>query len=383
MSTLLLAWRYTWFYRGRSALLTTALTLLIFLPLATRWVTLKFEKAALARAQQTPLIVGSKGSRFAVALHALYFRGESPAAMKYSEAERLEEFKLAQIIPLHFRYRASGKPIIGTTPDYFTLRKLLLQTGEPMSRLGDCVIGATAANELTVNVGDQLTSESDNVFDLSGATPLRMQITGILQPSGTADDDAVFCSLKTAWIMEGIGHGHSVQGESSSEHVHQASRQNLSQHQQVTDANVGSFHFHGNASDYPITAIIALPDSERSSTLLLGKYLDTKQLYQVIQPVEVIAELMEAISRVRNLFEIGILSLIVAASLLIALVMLLSLRLRQRELRTMFLLGCSRIRVVQIVCTELLLVLFVSASLAIIAAFILSASAESLMIRLI
>lgn len=383
MNTLLLAWRYTRYHQRRSCILIAALAIMIFLPLATRWVTRTFEAKAIARAQQTPLILGSKGSRFAVALHALYFRGGSPTAMQYDEFQRVNEMGLAKLIPIHSRFRASGKVIVGTTAEYFKIRQLFVEAGEPMSRLGDCVVGASAAQELGISPGDKLLSESENAFDLSGAAPLRMRVTGVLQPSGTADDDVVFCELNTAWIMEGIGHGHLFANDESGEHKHSASQQNLSQYQEVTDQNIKSFHFHGNRSKYPITAIIAMTDSEKSTTLLQGKYLDSSQPYQAIRPVEVIAELMEVVSRVRGLFEIGIISLIVAAVLLMSLVMLLSIRLRERELRTMFLLGCTRMKIVQIVATELGLILLVSVFLAVLSAWALSQFAESLMIRMI
>ncbi|MFO0941272.1 MAG: FtsX-like permease family protein [Pirellulales bacterium] len=383
MNTLLLAWRYTRFHLRRSCILVAALAIMIFLPLATRWVTRTFEAKAIARAQQTPLIIGAKGSRFAVALHALYFRGESPTAMRYDEFQRVNDLDIATLIPLHSRFRASGKVIVGTTAEYFKIRQLFVEAGEPMSRLGDCVVGASAAKDLGISPSDKLLSESDNAFDLSGAAPLRMRVTGILQPSGTADDDVVFCELSTAWIMEGIGHGHAFTNDDSGEHKHSASQRNLSQYQEVTDENIKSFHFHGNRSKNPITAIIAMTDSEKSTTLLQGKYIDSSQPYQAIRPVEVIAELMEVVSRVRGLFEIGIISLFVAAVLLMSLVMLLSIRLRERELRTMYLLGCTRMKMLQIVATELGLILLVSTCLSILAAWALSQFAESLMIRLI
>ena len=36
----------------------------------------------------------------------------------------------------------------------------------------------------------------------------KLNITGVLQRSHTPDDHAVFVDLKTAWVIEGLGHGH-------------------------------------------------------------------------------------------------------------------------------------------------------------------------------
>jgi putative ABC transport system permease protein len=384
MGTLLLAWRYISYHRVRTAILVAAISLTIFLPLATRWVIARFESEAFARARNTPLVIGAKGSRFAMAVHALYFRGESPPAIKYSEIERIAEMGLAKAIPVHSRFSAQGFPVVGTTPDYFAARKLVLASGDALDRLGDCVVGCKVAQQLVLKSGDRLISESDNMFDLSGAAPLKMRVMGVLAESGTADDTAIFCDIKTTWIMEGIGHGHaSKPSENGEEHTHEASKQLLQQHQEVTDENASSFHFHGRRSDYPITAIIAIPDSERSETLMQGKYLDPNQAHQIIRPMDVVTELMEVISRVRQLAEFGMICLMVATIMLVLLVLLLSMRLRQREMRTMFLLGSSRGTTAQVVLTELVLVVAFSSAVALLAALIISQFAETLMIRLI
>lgn len=55
----------------------------------------------------------------------------------------------------------------------------------------------------------------------------------------------------------------------------------------------------------------------------------------------------------------------VSTSLLIGLVLMLSIRLRAREIRTLTLLGCSRLAIVKLVFTELTLVITVSFALAI------------------
>ena len=46
------------------------------------------------------------------------------------------------------------------------------------------------------------------MYDLSAEYPLKMRVTGILAPTGTPDDLAVFTDVKTAWVIDGIGHGH-------------------------------------------------------------------------------------------------------------------------------------------------------------------------------
>ncbi|HAC90324.1 MAG TPA: hypothetical protein DCF63_06775, partial [Planctomycetaceae bacterium] len=134
------------FHRGSTAVLVLALSLTIFLPLAARWGVQRFQQHALQRATSTPLVLGTKGSRFGLAIHALYFRGESPQAFHLQESLRIQESGLAEVIELHARFRTRGATIVGTTKRYFELRGLRLASGQPIRRLGDCVVGAAVAS---------------------------------------------------------------------------------------------------------------------------------------------------------------------------------------------------------------------------------------------
>ncbi|MDA1050148.1 MAG: ABC transporter permease [Planctomycetota bacterium] len=365
--TFLLARRYIAYYRGRTAILVAAITLTIYLPLVTHWAIRQFQEQAMSRARATPLIVGAKGSRFGLAIHALHFRGDPPESITMAEIDRIRASKLATVIPLFARFRAGGYVVVGTTPEYYVFRGLAVSEGESLGRLGDCVLGASVAQQLELHPGDRLLSEPDNLFDLSGPSPLNMRVAGILEPTGTADDDVIFADLKTTWIIQGIGHGH--EGASGGDHQHKASRANLAQYAEVTDDNLQTFHFHGTSEEFPLTAIIARPDSEKSEALLMGRYLSPDETKQILKPVEVVDELMEIILQARQLFDLGMILLAAATLLLVGLVMLLSLRLRQREMNTMFRLGCSRTTIFRIQAAELAIALLLSSLLAVVLAW--------------
>lgn len=363
VGTLLLAVRYMSFHRGRTSILVAAITLTIALPLSMRWTISQFEQRAMQRARSTPLVIGSKGSRFGLAIHALYFRGEAPPPIRQSELKRIEATGLAQAFPIHAGFRAQGFTVVGSTDAYFEYRGLALSEGESLERLGDCVVGATVARKLGIAPGDRLLSEPENLFDLSGPSPLKLRVTGVLRATNTPDDESIVCNVKTTWIMQGIGHGHQ-QADAST--PHKAGRENLDQYTEVTEENLNSFHFHGQPDNFPLTAIIAIPKSEKSETLLIGQYLGSDQTLQIIRPVEVVNELMLVIGQVRQLFDLASIVLALATLLLVVLVLLLSVRLRQREMSTMYLLGCSRSKIAQILLTELALVVGLSLCLAVV-----------------
>ena len=162
----------------------------------------------MSRAVSTPLVVGVKGSSLDLVMNTLYFNDEIPELMTMAEAGRIEDSGLALPIPVYSRFQARGYPIIGTTLEYFDFRKLVITDGRQLAIIGEAVLGAKVAEELELGPGDFLVSSPETPFDLAGVYPLKMNVVGILAKSHTSDDLAVFVGLKTAWIIEGLGHGH-------------------------------------------------------------------------------------------------------------------------------------------------------------------------------
>lgn len=86
---LFLAWRYLRFNRGKTAVLVASISLILFLPAALQVVVREGARRLTARADSSPLLVGSAGSAVDLTLAALYFREPSLEAMTYAEVGRL------------------------------------------------------------------------------------------------------------------------------------------------------------------------------------------------------------------------------------------------------------------------------------------------------
>ena len=205
---LLLGWRYLAYHRFKSGILVASVTLMLFLPSATRLLVEDSATALTARADLTPLVLGARGSDLELVLSTLYFHAESPAEIGNRTFVEAQSTGLAEFIPIHSRFHAQGVPIVGTSLKYFEFRDLNIATGRQMGLLGECVIGANVAARAGLAPGDSLVSSPETVFDIAGVYPLKMAIAGVLESNGTADDDAVFVDIRTAWIIQGLGHGH-------------------------------------------------------------------------------------------------------------------------------------------------------------------------------
>jgi len=371
LNTLYLAWRYLAFNRWKTTILVLSVTLIAFLPVGLNVLVEESATQLTARAGSTPLVVGAKGSRLELTLNSLYFDGAVPAPLDFSEAAKLQATGLAQSIPLNVRFHVRSQPVVGTTLDYFRFRGLSVASGRPLVTLGEAVLGAVAARELGVGVGDAVISSPETVFDLAGVYPLKMQVVGILAPTMTADDNAVFVDLKTSWIMQGLGHGHQdLQAAEAADYVISSSDNEIVanaavvQYNDITAENINSFHFHGNDTDFPLTAVLAVPNDQKSGVLLLGRFEGDEFGSQIVRPTDVIAELLGTVFTVRQFVVFAVAVVGIATLATTILVFLLSLRLRRRERMTLFKIGAARPAVNAILLAEVIGVIVVSGVLA-------------------
>lgn len=380
-----IAWKYVTYNKLKTVILIACITLIAFLPLGLQRLLTESEQQLLSRAVSTPLIVGAKGSALDLVMNTLYFGDEVPELISMADSQALMDSDLALPVPVYVRFRARGHAIVGTTLDYFDFRSLKVAEGRGLAVLGDCVVGATVAKRLGLAPGDSLISSPDNLFDLAGVYPLKMRVAGVLEKAHTSDDLAIFVDLKTAWIIEGLGHGHEDITKTQDSTVilsrtetNVVANAKLEQYTEITEANLDSFHFHGNTSHYPISAVIALPRDAKAGTILRGRYLSTDAINQIVRPKDAIDELLQNIFRIKNVLDavIGLVGL--ATVLAVVLVFALSLRLRQREISTIFKLGCSRMTIARLLGAEIFIIVLISGVLSLAMMAVLSQFANDL-----
>ena len=117
-------------------------------------------------------------------------------------------------------------------------------------------------------------------------------------------------------------------------------------------------------SELPLTAIIAIPNNDKSSALLRGRYLEKEQLTQIIAPSEVMGELLATILTIRRYAVAAISLACLAAAGSSVLVLILSLRLRKAQLATLHKIGAPKSRVFWIHASEIIIILIASLILA-------------------
>lgn len=368
LDSLYIAWKYISFSKIKTATLVACIALISFLPISLQLLLDESERQLMSRAVSTPLIVGAKGSALDLVMNTIYFGDEVPELISMEASNRVMATDLALPIPVYVRFRARANPIVGTTLDYFQFRGLKISEGRQLALLGDSVLGAEVAEKLGIKPGDSLVSSPETLFDLAGVYPLKMKVVGILEKSYTSDDLAVFTDLKTTWIIQGLGHGHEDVTKIKDRtlilkrtETNVAATAKLFNYAEITDRNIDAFHFHGDLSSYPITAVISVPHDTKSGTILRGRYLSGEETRQIVRPDDVIAGLLQNIFRIKNVLDAVISVVVLATILAIVLVFALSLRLRQREIKTIFKLGCRRATIARLLMAEIFIIALISA----------------------
>jgi len=362
-----IAWRYLTFNKVRTATLIACVTLIAFMPLALELLLAESERQLLSRAASTPLVLGARGSALDLVMNGLYFDDEVPELVSMAAVDEVEDSGLALAIPLYVRFNARRFPIVGTTPDYFDFRGLTIAQGRQLALLGEAVTGAEAAPRLAITAGDSLLSSPETVFDLAGVYPLKMRVVGVLQRSHTPDDLAVFVDVKTAWVVQGLLHGHKDLTRSKDAAVimdrtdaNVVASARLVEYTEITDENIDSFHFHGDPQQYPLSAVIVVPNDDKSGTILRGRYLEGEGQHQLVVPESVIDGLLASIFRIKDVLDAVILVVGIATVLALTLVFALSVRLREREIRTVFHIGGSRLTIARLLGAEIAIIVVAS-----------------------
>jgi len=370
MDSFYIAWKYLSRNRIKAVTLVSCIVLIAFLPVALELLLDESEIQLMSRAASTPLVIGARGSSLDLVMNTLYFGNEVPELIYMDAADMVGESGLAIPIPMYVRFSARRHPVVGTTVDYFDFRGLEVADGRGLAILGECLLGAGAAGELGLGVGDEIVTSPETMFDLAGVYPLKMKIVGVLKKTHTSDDLAVFIDLKTAWVIQGLMHGHQdLSKVKDPQLILKKDEGNITgspkvfEYMEITEDNIESFHFHGDSSEYPITAVIAVPFDEKSGTILRGRYLGEEESNQIIRPSEVVDTLLENIFRIKNVLDAVIVVVGFGTFIAIILVFALSLRLRQREIETIFRIGCRRMTIARLMAAEIFIILVVSAAI--------------------
>lgn len=355
-----LAYQYLLASKLRFIVLVVCTSIALSLPVNTFLAVELLSEKLTERGDNTPLLIGKKGNEFALTMNALYFRGNVKETLTMSVYQEAFDKYGALVLPLYIAHTASNTPIVGTNIDYFEARDLQLSQGRLFANLGEVVMGASAAADFNIQVGDSIRSDLQNLYNLAGSYPMTLTVVGILEASGTADDAAVMADLRTVWSLDGLLHGHeevternSLNGSSESENLEATAA--IFMFSELSDENRDGFHLHGDIGDMPLSSLAVFPNEQQENDIILGHFA-LSEYYQAIVPVDIVDDILAIVLKLQHALGFYYGMLFLSTLFFYGLVLHLSLQLRHGELKLIRRIGGSKRTIRNLVFAEIILV---------------------------
>ncbi len=213
MSLWYLSWRYLWQCPLIASL--TILSIVLGVALIVSVLTIKRETGAAFRkdAALYDMVIGAKGSPLQLTLSSIYHLDVPTGNISYKRYEELQEDRrVAFAAPIGLGDNYDGFRIVGTEPHFFEVKRHLsneeshtsifsMHEGRIFQSSFEAVLGYQVAQQTGLEIGDQFVG-THGLMAIPGSEEHKefpYQVVGILNPTGTANDRAIFTPLDSVW----------------------------------------------------------------------------------------------------------------------------------------------------------------------------------------
>jgi len=310
------------------------------------------------------IVGGSKGGDLQLVMTTVFHLGKPLYPIPWSYYQKFTEGEFAPYTKVavpyclgdSFHHEGSQFRVVATSPDLFgkivyganadgSDRQYEFQSGENFKaeNFFDAVIGATVARKTGLKVGD--TFQPTHGMSSGGDKHIEFTIVGVLAPTGTANDRALFANLEGFYLLE----GHALAPEDS---VPSHKESELAQSESEAHS-----HEPLPEAQREVTSILVVckgPFDAMHLDKLVNKGKD--RVAQAVAPREVVTRLLENIvGPVRVVLMVLTVLIIVVAGISILVSIYNSMSERSHDIAVMRALGASRAAVMWIILFESIL----------------------------
>lgn len=321
------------------------------------------------------LLVSRDQSPLVSVLNSVFYAGAPRAPISDAEFRKLaESFPLEFAIPAQIgdSYRAQW-PVLATNTDFFSKFKPAEDSswsfaqGRAFSKEFEVVLGSAAAKSTGHKLGDQLVLTHGAAGQGGGHEhdEHKYEVVGILTPTGTAHDRALFTNLESSWIL------HAEERKEREQGAEQKSpgTANADAHDDHDDHDHDAHghdhdhaHVHVNAADLtPADKLITTiylrvatrPGSDASASI--GPVFDSLRrdpTLTVAAPATEVRKLLTIVSNVDQILVAMAIVVMLSSGIAIMLALYNSMDQRRRQIAVLRVLGASQGRIFNLVLTE-------------------------------
>ncbi len=148
------------------------------------------------------LVVGPKGSGLDLVLCCVLHVTDPRGIMPLAAAEEVMNSPMIKAkAPIALGDNYHSVRIVGTTPDLLQVYKAQVAQGQIWTKDLQAVIGAQAARDLGLKVGDTFVGSHGLVEGGEEHSEFPYTVTGILAPTGSGLDRLILSSIQTVWTI--------------------------------------------------------------------------------------------------------------------------------------------------------------------------------------
>jgi putative ABC transport system permease protein len=321
------------------------------------------------------VIVGAKGGKLQLVLNTIYHLSTPVENIPYSVLHDLTEGQykpyVAKAIPYCLGDNYEGHRVVATVADLFhnseyaSGRKYAFRDGRNLRPAGffEGVVGALAAERTGLKIGDKFRPAHGVNDDGQGHKHDAFTVVGILEPTGTPNDRAIFVNLEGFYLLENHAKPDAeVLGPGQAGLVRHAGGgdEHKESHDVVYEGKEDRVLEHHDLTPLPeerreLTAVLVRTSSPAAS-IRLPNLINEGTVAQAVLPVREIRELFDVIVGPIETVLLVLTALIVVVSAVGILVSIyISMNERRREIAVMRALGARRSTVRTIVLLESIL----------------------------
>ncbi|MFL1455324.1 ABC transporter permease [Marinobacter sp. GN3S48] len=199
-----LAWASLWHRRRVLALVTLTLTLSVTLLLGVQYLRTEVRQSFTNTISGTDLIVGARSGQLNLLLYTVFHIGDATNNIRWPTYQGLtEDSRIDWVVPLSLGDSYRGHRVVATDAgfvEHFRFgrdQSLTLSGGHWFEDVFDVVLGAEVARKHGHALGDKLIlSHGGGSTSFSNHKDTPFTVTGVLAPTGTPVDQAVYISLE-------------------------------------------------------------------------------------------------------------------------------------------------------------------------------------------
>jgi putative ABC transport system permease protein len=202
--TFSLAMASLWHRRNVLALVTLTLMLSITLLLGIQYLRTEVKQSFTSTISDTDLIVGARSGQLNLLMYTVFHIGNATNNIRWRTYQDLkDDSRIGWMVPISLGDSYRGHRVVGTSeqfPEFFRYgqgQAPELSTGAWFSDIFEVVLGSEVARTHRHATGDRITlSHGGGRTSFSNHDDLPFTVSGVLAPTGTPVDQAVYVSLE-------------------------------------------------------------------------------------------------------------------------------------------------------------------------------------------